>query len=212
MGSVPRHVRGTTPSGRHDPRFRSSSEGTSRGTLGDMLTGPSAHRGPSTDRFTATYLELSPRVLGYLRSHGVDDPEAATNDVFLALHRRFESIEGGDDGVRTLTFSIAHARLVDFHRAQARHPRHVPFEADEDPRRAPSAEDTAVDAIGGAAMSLLVHLGDDQRQAISLRVIAGLSLEETAQVMDRSVGSIKQLQRRALESLRRLLVQEAIDV
>jgi len=177
-----------------------------------MLPDPSAHRGTSTDRFTAVYRELSPRVLGYLRSHGVDDPEAATNDVFLALHRRFDSVEGGDDGVRTLTFSIAHARLVDFHRAQARNPRHVPFQADEDPRRAPSAEDAAIDVAGGGAMTLLTRLGDDQRQVISLRVIAGLSLEETAQVMDRTVGSIKQLQRRGLESLRSLLARETIDV
>lgn len=177
-----------------------------------MLPDPSAHRGTSTDRFTAAYRELSPRVLGYLRSHGLDDPEAATNDVFLALHRRFGSVEGGEDGVRTLVFSIAHARLVDFHRAQARNARQVSFDLDDDPRRAASAEDIAIDMVGGGAMSLLARLGDDQRQVISLRVIAGLSLEETAQVMDRSVGSIKQLQRRGLESLRSLMAREAIDV
>jgi RNA polymerase sigma-70 factor (ECF subfamily) len=177
-----------------------------------MPPDPSARGGTSTERFTALYRELSPRVLGYLRSHGIDDPEAATNDVFLALHRRFESIEGGDDGVRMLTFSIAHARLVDYHRAQTRRPRHVPFDADDDPRHAASAEDTAIDLLGGGAMAMLMRLGDDQRQAISLRVIAGLSLEETAQVMDRSVGSIKQLQRRALDSLRSLMAREVIDV
>jgi len=179
-----------------------------------MRPGPRARGGTTAERFTAAYRELSPRVLGYLRTHGVDDPEAATNDVFLALHRRFAAIEGGDDGVRTLVFSIAHARLVDFHRAQARHPRHVPFDADDDPRHAASAEDVAIDLVGGGgAMAMLTRLGDDQRQAISLRVIAGLSLQETAQVMDRSVGSIKQLQRRALESLRALVAQEeAIDV
>lgn len=177
-----------------------------------MLTDRSVQGGTATERFAAAYRELSPRVLGYLRSHGVDDPEAVTNDVFLSLHRRFNSVEGGDDGVRTLTFSIAHARLVDFHRSQARRPHQVPFDADDDPRRVASAEDTAIDLAEGGALSLLTRLGDDQRQAISLRVIAGLSLEETAQVMDRSVGSIKQLQRRALESLRSLMVAEVVDV
>ena len=181
-------------------------------TLGGMLPEATAHGGTPAERFAAVYRELSPRVLGYLRSHGVDDPEAATNDVFLALHRRFDSIDGGDDGVRTLTFSIAHARLVDFHRARSRRPDLVAFEADHDPRRSASAEDTAIELAGGGAMGLLSHLGDDQRQVVSLRVIAGLSLEETAQVMDRSVGSIKQLQRRGLESLRSLLTREPIDV
>ena len=177
-----------------------------------MLRDPGVRGGTTNDRFAAVYRELSPRVLGYLRSHGVDDPEAVTNDVFLALHRRFDSVEGGDDGVRTLTFSIAHARLVDFHRSQARRPHQVPFDADDDPRHVASAEDTVIDLADDGPLSLLTRLGDDQRQAISLRVIAGLSLEETAQVMDRSVGSIKQLQRRALESLRSLMVAEVIDV
>ena len=177
-----------------------------------MLPDAKAHGGTPAERFARAYRELSPRVLGYLRSHGVDDPEAATNDVFLALHRRFDSIDGGDDGVRTLTFSIAHARLVDFHRARGRHPTLVAFEADHDPRHSESAEDAVIDLVGGGAMALLSRLGDDQRQVVSLRVIAGLSLEETAQVMDRSVGSIKQLQRRGLESLRSLLSREPIDV
>lgn len=177
-----------------------------------MLTDPGAQRDATTDRFSAAYRELSPRVLGYLRSHGVDDPEAATDDVFLALHRRFSSIEGGDDGVRTLTFSIAHARLVDFHRAKARRPTHVPFEDHHDARCSASAEDTAIDLAGEGAIRLLSSLGDDQREVITMRVIAGLSLDETAQVMDRSIGSIKQLQRRGLESLRSLVVREAVDV
>ena len=46
-----------------------------------MLHDASAHRGGAADRFSAVYRELSPRVLGYLRSHGVDDAEAATDDV-----------------------------------------------------------------------------------------------------------------------------------
>jgi len=40
---------------------------------------------------------------------------------------------------------------------------------------------------------------------LSLRVVADLDLEQTAAVMERSVGSVKQLQRRALLALRALL-------
>lgn len=173
----------------------------------------SGGRGRTTPSgFDAAYRELSPRVLGYLRSHGVDDAEAATNDVFLALHARFDTVEGGDEGVRTLTFSIAHARLVDFHRAKARRPTQIEFTPDTDPRHAPSAEEVAIDELGEGPAALLARLGDDQRQTLSLRVIAGLSLEETAHVMNRSVGSIKQLQRRGLETLRLLVERETVDV
>ena len=159
-----------------------------------------------TRLFTAAYQQLSPRVLGYLRSHGVDDPEAITHEVFLALYQNFDRITGGDDGVRTMTFSIAHARLVDHYRARAVRPAGVPFEADSDFRSSPSAEDIAVDMIGeSGALGRLKALNREQREAVTLRVIAGLSLDETAQVMGKSTGAIKQLQRRGLESLRHAL-------
>ncbi len=165
-----------------------------------------------SERFTAAYRELSPRVLGYLRMHGVDDAESVTNEVFLGLYRSFHRLGEGDDDVSSLTFSIAHARLIDHYRARARQPRLIAFEAESDPRRAPSAEEVARETLGESG--LLAHLnelGDDQREAISLRVVAGLSLEETARVMEKSVGAVKQLQRRALLALRQSITEEDHD-
>jgi len=159
------------------------------------------------ERFSAAYRQLSPRVLGYLRLHGVDDPEAVTQDVFLALFSRLPAVVGDEEGVRTLTFSIAHARIVDHHRARTRKPTLVPFEPEADPRHAASAEE--VHAMGQQSTLALLHrLGDDQREALTLRVVAELSLDETAQVMGRSVGAVKQLQRRALETLRAIVSAE----
>ncbi len=168
--------------------------------------GPGVRRSDDRDvsaRFTAAYDLLSPRVLGYLRSHGVDDPESVTNEVFLALYQNFERISGGDHEVRTLTFSIAHARLVDHYRRHAARPATIPFEPEEDPRRSPSAEEVASAHLSERGILPLVdRLGRDQREAVLLRIVAGLSLEETAEVMQRSVGAVKQLQHRALGSLR----------
>jgi RNA polymerase sigma-70 factor (ECF subfamily) len=39
--------------------------------------------------------------------------------------------------------------------------------------------------------------------------VAELSLDETAEVMGRSIGAVKQLQRRALEALRAIVTAEA---
>jgi RNA polymerase sigma-70 factor (ECF subfamily) len=155
------------------------------------------------ERFTAAYQQLSPAVLGYLRSHGVDDPEATTHEVFLALFRTLDrTAEGGDD-VRTMTFSIAHARVVDHHRARTRRPFTVSYDPDSDPRSAPSAEESVTVKLGQHGILPLVNrLEDEQREAVLLRVVAGLTLDETAQVMSKSVGAIKQLQRRGLQSLR----------
>ncbi|MFQ3632651.1 RNA polymerase sigma factor, partial [Roseiflexus sp.] len=48
-------------------------------------------------------------------------------------------------------------------------------------------------------------LTDDQREVVLLRFVAGLSITEVAQQLQRSEGSVKQLQLRALRALGRLL-------
>ena len=67
----------------------------------------------------------------------------------------------------------------------------------------PSAEDDALRALGNARVeAILALLPADQREVLYLRVIADLSIEHVAQVIGRSQGAVKQLQRRALIALR----------
>ena len=90
------------------------------------------------------YQSLSPAVLGYFVGRGSEDPEALTQEVFLAVFSRLESVTGGLPGLRTFTFSVAHARLVDEVRRRARAPVLVGYEVDGDPRTADSAEAVAL--------------------------------------------------------------------
>lgn len=159
--------------------------------------------------FDALYRTAAPAVRGYLAARGVDDPEAVTHDVFLAILPRLSAVEGGELGARSLLFSIAHARAVDSFRRQARSPHVIPFAANEDERRATSAEDVVLaSAAFSPVIARLAELGDDQREVLLLRVVADLPLESVAEIMGRSVGSIKQLQRRALLALRRQLATD----
>jgi RNA polymerase sigma factor (sigma-70 family) len=151
--------------------------------------------------FTSTYRQHSSAVFGYLRAQGVEDPESVTQDVFLALYPRLAAIRGGAVGVRTLIFSIAHARVVDHYRYRRRTPALLEYDPANDTRTTGSAEDRA---LGGntAALALLVNLTADHREVLALRIIADLSLEVTAQIMGKTPGAIKQLQRRALAALK----------
>ena len=53
-----------------------------------------------------------------------------------------------------------------------------------------------------ATVALLAALKTEHREVLLLRIVADLPLEEVATVMGKSVGSVKQLQRRALLALR----------
>ncbi|WP_245631611.1 RNA polymerase sigma factor [Curtobacterium ammoniigenes] len=153
--------------------------------------------------FSDAYREFAPGVRGYLHARGLPDPEAVTHDVFIALHERIGTVTGGRAGLKTLIYTIAHARCVDHYRQRARGPAFEPYEPDNETRLVPSAEDIVMThGFGSNVLPLLDSLSAEQREVIALRVIADLSLEDTAAVMDRSVGAVKQLQRRALVSLR----------
>jgi RNA polymerase sigma-70 factor (ECF subfamily) len=162
--------------------------------------------------FREVYETLAPAVTGYLRSHGATDPEGLTSEVFLALFRTLPRLRGGASGLRTFTFSVAHARLVDEHRARSRMPVHTAYDPAQDPRVSRSAETEALDRWDApdGVLALVAALGEAQREVVTLRVVAGLSLEETAAVIGRSVGSVKQLQRRALLSLKALASERGV--
>lgn len=168
-------------------------------------------RAGDPEAFRRVYAALAPLVLGYLRAHGSADPEALTQEVFVAIFRRGAELRGDADGLRTFALSVAHARLVDEWRYRSRHPDTVQLDEVDDTRRAPAAETEALAAVESAAVvDLLTGLPEAQRSVVALRVVAGLSLEETAQVLGRSVGAIKQLQRRGLLGLRALAEERGV--
>ena len=147
------------------------------------------------------YEDFAPGILGYLRSKGCDDPEALTQDVFLTLFSKLDTLQGGLRGARTFAFSVAHARMVDDTRRREREPATAVFDPELDSRSSPSAEDTVLGSGAGVA-ALLEGLSPQQQEVLLLRVVADLSIDESAQLMGRSAGAVKQLQRRALGTLK----------
>jgi RNA polymerase sigma factor (sigma-70 family) len=150
--------------------------------------------------FGVAYRSFAGPMLGYLKARGVDDPEAVTQDVFLAFYPQVSGLTGGLQGAKSLLFSIAHARMVDHYRRVERRPQLTPYDPQEDSRCAPSAEDAA--AGNGAASALLEGLSGDHQEVLALRVVADLSIDQTAAIMGKSAGAVKQLQRRALHNLK----------
>lgn len=153
--------------------------------------------------FNLVYRTYASQVLGYLTARGVEDPEAVMQDVFLAVLPRLDSISGGMSGLRTFIFSVAHARMVDDHRRQSRTPARLSFEPELDQREDSSAETEVLERIAPKEVQrLLGGLLEDQREVLTLRIVGGLTVEQVAEVMGKSAGAVKQLQRRALNRLR----------
>ena len=168
-------------------------------------------RSGDTAALTTIYIAVSPGILAYLRSRGSQDAEGLTQEVFTQLLPRIRRIKGGASGLRALAFTIAHSRLVDEFRRRSRAVE-LPYEAELDGRRVEPAERDALNNVHARDTAALVDsLSDDQRSVIMLRVFGDLSLEDTAHALGKSVGAVKQLQRRGLLALRARL-DEGTDI
>ncbi|WP_426998046.1 RNA polymerase sigma factor [Pseudarthrobacter sp. N5] len=162
-----------------------------------------ALRGHKAELFSLVYRSYASPVLGYLTARGADDPEATMQDVFLAVLPRIETISGGVQGLRTFVFSVAHARMVDEYRKQKRAPVRLSFEPGLDGREEQSAEEAAMLLVSpGEVLELLDVLAEDQKEVLTLRIIGGLTVDQVAEIMGKTAGAVKQLQRRALNRLR----------
>jgi RNA polymerase sigma factor (sigma-70 family) len=123
-------------------------------------------------------------------------------EVFISVLPKIGKISGGEGGARTLLFSIAHARVVDQHRHRGRVALTVEYAPELDRRATGSAEEIALGrADDESTLAILSSLKDDHREVLLLRVLADLPIEQVAKVMGKSVGAVKQLQRRALLTL-----------
>ena len=163
------------------------------------------------DAFAALYERLAGPVAGYLRARGVPDVEDATSEVFLAVLTGVARFEGDGDHFRAWVFTIAHRRAVDRWRRASRTPHIEPIEEAPAPVVA-SAEDDALDALGTSqVLALLDRLSPDQRDVLTLRFVADLSLEQVALVLGKREGAIKSLQHRALARLRQEIERKAVS-
>jgi RNA polymerase sigma-70 factor (ECF subfamily) len=162
----------------------------------------SARRGDQAG-FTGLYVCLSGRVVSYLRSRGVGDVDEVVNDVFLAAFRNLATFEGDASAFRSWVFTIAWNKGADWHRAAGRRPRTTELGTTAP---TPSVFDELPDSFtAGDVTSLLATLTPDQRDVLLLRIIADLSLAETADVLGKPTSAVKALQHRALAALARAL-------
>jgi len=161
------------------------------------------------------WCRYAPAVTAFVRGKGSAQPEELTSEVFLGLFRELPRFTGDESGFKALAFTIARRRLIDERRRRDRTLQAVGWDHaldhDLDGRAAPSAEETAIGTLGSLeARELLQRLAPDQRDVLLLRIFGDLPVDEVARVLGKRPGAVKALQRRGLESLRRMLAEEKV--
>jgi RNA polymerase sigma factor (sigma-70 family) len=156
------------------------------------------------------YQDLAGPVLGYLRVRGATEPEDVLGEVFLQVARNLSSFSGDHAGFRSWVFTIAHRRLIDERRIGSRRP--LEFMADHESGESQDPAMIVVDRLGDERIAATLQcLVPDQRDVLLLRIIGGITVAEIAAILGKSIGAVKALQRRALQTLKRNL-REAVPI
>ena len=165
-----------------------------------------AQRG-SDDAVRDLLAQVRPAVLRYAsaRLGRRDVAEDVTQEVCLAVLTALPAYEDTGRPFRSFVFGIAAHKVADAHRAAYRSKDVLTEDLPERPDDTPGPEDLAVRSDEGRqAMALLSRLPDEQRELLLLRVAAGLSAEETGDVLGMTPGAVRVAQHRALAKLREM--------
>lgn len=150
--------------------------------------------------WSALYREISGPVTGFFRSRGAADPESAAGDVFFELSRDLRRFEGTEESFRTLVFTIAYRRLL----VENLHPRPSPRSAlaDRALDRLNADIEVVIDDTGPqifpGVKAAFEKMLPEERDVLSLRIVAGLTVEQTARVIGTTIEMVKATQRKGL--------------
>lgn len=181
--------------------------------FGDVLDLAASGDGNAIDGLVA---EFEPGLVRFAKGRGVTDPEALVNGVLSDAFASLAKFRGRDRrAFRAYLYQILRRRIADQYRKAYSQP-HTVSGLDDDlvselvDHDASSFDDRLADR--DLVEEILDQLTEDQREVLEMRVLTGLSVKETATRTGRSEGAVKSMQRRALSSLRSVVIAIAVVV
>jgi RNA polymerase sigma-70 factor (ECF subfamily) len=157
---------------------------------------------------------LRPLVVRYCRSRlgGYErvnaSPDDVAQEVCVAVLRALPTYEDQGRPFLAFVYGIAQHKVVDAHRAAGRD-RSDPMDElpeQQDVQGGPEQHALAL-AESTEMAALMAELPEKQREVLRLRVVVGLSAEETAEAVGSTAGAVRVAQHRALTRLRQLITE-----
>jgi RNA polymerase sigma-70 factor (ECF subfamily) len=161
---------------------------------------------------------IRPLVLRYCRARvGSQEKTFASADdvaqeVCLAVLTALPSYRDQGRPFLAFVYGIAAHKVADAHRSAARNRTEPVPEVPDSPEPTDGPEQQAMQIELAEQMNkLLDMLPDKQREILVLRVVVGLSAEETAEAVGSTPGAVRVAQHRALARLRNVLTSEGVS-
>jgi RNA polymerase sigma-70 factor, ECF subfamily len=158
--------------------------------------------------FRLVYQAVQPGLLRYLRGLVGDEAEDVASEAWSQIARDLTTFSGDEQGFRGWTATIARHRAMDLLRYQRRRPT-VPSDQDDDRVAADDTAESAWESVSTQrAVRLIASLPPDQAEAVLLRVVMGLDVATTAEVLGKRPGAVRAASHRGLRRLGELLTRD----
>lgn len=165
------------------------------------------------EAFAVIWREFQPGLLRYLRIKAAPAAEDLAADTWFRVLKALPSFEGDESGFRAWLFTAARNRLTDWYRAGDLRPLSIDL---ANLAVLPASNNVESEADEHSAtersLALIARLPPDQGEAVMLRIVAGLSVQVTAEIMERSPGSIRVLCHRGLRRLEEMLSEAPVGM
>jgi RNA polymerase sigma-70 factor, ECF subfamily len=158
------------------------------------------------NRLVSLYDEYYDKVAKYVYVRIGDRSEAEdiASEVFLKALKSLNAYQERGLPMQAWLFKIAHNLVVDHLRKTTKHQmvqiETIDIKDENDPIK--TAE---INIEMGRVTQAMGDLTEEQREVLRLRFFGGLTSRETADYLNKSDGAVREMQRAALEKLRRLL-------
>lgn len=171
-------------------------------------------RGQSGDASAVEELirRLRRRIFSYVlaRIPRREEAEDVTQETCLALTTALPGFDADSGKFTSFVFGIASNKVLMSQRSRGRRPEvsvaELPDERTDSP--GPAEQFERGDSLRGL-LAQLDELPDRHRDVLLLRVVAGLSTDETADALETTAANVRVIQHRALTSLRASLGNDA---
>lgn len=182
-----------------------------RAQLDDLVT--RAVRGEEA-AFADLFLALQPRVLRYLRARvGEASYEDVAAETWLHVARDIGRFRGDADAFAAWVFTVARSRATDAFRRAAARPMTVSDQTHGARDPVASAEQEALDRMQWSDLIAAIgRLPTDQGEAVRLRVLAGLDVATTAQLLGKSKEAVRVNTHRGLRRLAETFQPVVVEV